>query len=138
MAQDVLIKTFSNVSSFKGHSNFSTWLYSITHNHCTSQVVKTKKGYTGKSCVDNVSMSYDINTEEYEERCRKEELEVKLDEYLGRLPEFDRKILELKYRNNYSVKDLQKEFEMSASAVKMRLLRARQKIERILADKEAA
>jgi len=45
------------------------------------------------------------------------------------LPEKDKRMLELKYHQNYSVKDLQKEFGLSASAVKMRLMRSRQRVE---------
>ncbi len=138
LAQDILLKTFINISSFKGSSKFSTWLFSITHNHCISQVEKTKKVYYQTISSDYYIMAPDFQGEAYQERIRKEELELKLDEYLERLPESDRKMLELKYRFDYSVKDLQDEFELSASAIKMRLLRARQKIERIITEREVA
>ena len=46
-------------------------------------------------------------------------------------------ILVMKYRQNYSVKDLQKEFALSASAVKMRLLRARTKMGQIMSLQDA-
>jgi DNA-directed RNA polymerase specialized sigma24 family protein len=47
-------------------------------------------------------------------------------------------MLILKYRKNYSVKELQKEFDLSSSAVKMRLLRARMKMCQIISLEEAA
>ena len=77
-------------------------------------------------------------TEELELREKKEKLELELQHYLKLLPHNDRKMLELKYFHKYSVKDLQKEFNLSASAVKMRLLRARQRIEQILEVRNAA
>jgi RNA polymerase sigma factor (sigma-70 family) len=34
LAQEVLIKAFQNLDTFRGDAKFSTWLYTITRNHC--------------------------------------------------------------------------------------------------------
>ena len=34
LAQDVFVKAFQNLESFRGQSKFTTWLYSIARNHC--------------------------------------------------------------------------------------------------------
>ena len=138
LSQDVLMKAFSNIESFKGSSKFSTWLYSITQNHCISQSSKSKK----ECCLDaNTSyylVSDNMDEDEILSRSHREDIEMKIDDYLIRLPENDRKMLELKYRYDYSIKDLQKEFNVTASAVKMRLQRARQKLESIIEKNAAA
>ena len=63
---------------------------------------------------------------------------MQLNYYIDLLPEMDKQMLELKYFHKYSISDLQKEFNLSNSAVKMRLLRARQRIEQIINARTAA
>jgi RNA polymerase sigma factor (sigma-70 family) len=38
LAQEICVKAYQNLSYFRGQSKFSTWLYSITRNHCLNAV----------------------------------------------------------------------------------------------------
>lgn len=138
MAQEILMKAICNVGSFGGNSKFSTWLYSIATNYCITQTVKKNRRHHEDIKAAHQILEERPDEEDYEERLKWEEMELKLDEYLLMLSEEERQILVLKYRQNYSVKDLQKEFALSASAVKMRLLRARTKMGQILSLQDAA
>ena len=138
MTQEVLLKAICKVSSFEGNSKFSTWLYAITTNYCITQSAKKSWKY-----LEDMNVAYDthderMDVEAYHERMKWEKLESDLDEYLELLTEEERQVLVLKYRMNYSVKELQKEFALSASAVKMRLHRARLKMSQLISQELAA
>jgi RNA polymerase sigma-70 factor (ECF subfamily) len=44
LSQEVFLRVFRNIHSFRGDSNLSTWLYVITRNHCLNAVKKIKSG----------------------------------------------------------------------------------------------
>lgn len=138
LTQDVMLKVFSNIHAFEGKSSFSTWVFSITRNHCISMMSKKRMYYHQDVYTAKNLIAEEMNPEELERREKKEQLELELEHYLDLLPANDKKMMELKYFHKYSVKDLQTEFDLSASAVKMRLLRARQRIEQILEVRAAA
>ncbi len=37
LAQDILLRAYRNLDSFRGASKFSTWLYTIARNHCLNE-----------------------------------------------------------------------------------------------------
>jgi RNA polymerase sigma-70 factor, ECF subfamily len=43
LAQEVFIKAFQGVQSFRRGSKFTTWLYSITRNHCLDELRSRKR-----------------------------------------------------------------------------------------------
>lgn len=132
MTQEVLLKAICNVGSFGGNSRFTTWLYAITQNYCISNTQKRNRVFFEDVALAELLFDDGADKESFEERVHREVLEAHLDDFMSLLTEEERALLDMKYRKNYSVKDLQKELELSASAVKMRLHRARLKMNQIL------
>ncbi|MGQ1784519.1 RNA polymerase sigma factor [Saccharicrinis sp. GN24d3] len=128
LTQDIFMKAFAKKSAFKGNSKFSTWLYAITFNHCVTAQKKQQKSKVEPFDLVTHYIPDDSDLFSIEERKEREEREAELYKALDEIPEQDKKLLELKYRNNYSVKDIQTELNISKSAIKMRLMRARQKV----------
>jgi RNA polymerase sigma-70 factor (ECF subfamily) len=42
LAQEIFVKIFRKISTFRKRSRFSTWVYSVTRNHCLEQLSKKR------------------------------------------------------------------------------------------------
>ena len=123
LAHDVMIKVMDKINSFKGESKFSTWLYAITLNYCIDHVKKSRFNIS----LDADQMSFEYIAEDKEEGIFLELKERVAKKALNAVSEKDQQMLIMKYQLNKSIKELQDIYNISASAVKMRLLRARGK-----------
>lgn len=128
LTQDVFLKLFVKLASFKGKSKFSTWLYSFTYNHCVNYVTRnTAKKFEKQSVdykdIENLSEEDDTDDESF--------LSMKVDKLKVALelisPE-EKMILLLKYQDNLSIKEIESALSIGQSAVKMRIKRAKDKL----------
>ncbi|WP_346881585.1 RNA polymerase sigma factor [uncultured Algibacter sp.] len=127
LTQDVFLKLFVKLASFKGTSKFSTWLYAFTYNHCVNYVTRNTAKKFEKQSVDYK----DIENLSEEEDDDTSFLEMKVDRLKVALelisPE-EKMILLLKYQDNLSIKEIESVLNLGASAVKMRIKRAKDKL----------
>ena len=125
LTQDIFLKLFVKLSSFKGNSKFSTWVYSFTYNYCVNYVTRSpiKKHevrLTDTYKIDNYSEEMEVNEDDYSS--------AKLNSALEKISEDDRSILILKYQQDFTIKKLEVLMGLSSSAVKMRIKRARERL----------
>lgn len=127
--QDIFTKIFLRMSSFNQKSQFSTWVYSITHNYCIDYLRKQRKKWSSdddeqqQELLDKVVDTDDSIKE-------KELLELELDKLaqaLDKLSPEDKSVLLMKYKDDLSIKDICDVLDKSESAVKMKLKRARER-----------
>ena len=123
LAQESLIQAFEKISQFRGDSTFSTWLYIITHRHCLQALRKKKIVFMQDSYANIEDDKFSIA----ENSSDKFEEEQKMLGLLGKLPDDDQELLKLKYYDGISIAALQTMFHLSASGIKMRLKRAKEK-----------
>ncbi len=131
LTQDVFLRVFIKLASFKGKSKFSTWLYAFTYNHCVNYVTrntakKIEKQSVSSENVDIENIGEDIDSTREFESMRVDQLK-KVMELIS--PE-EKMILLLKYEDNLTIKELSDALEIGESAVKMRLKRAKEKLVR--------
>ena len=135
LTQDIFLKLFVKLNTFKGKSKFSTWLYAFTYNHCVNYVNRSTAKKIEQKSVDaeNLEDSYYDPVEE--ESIHKLKVE-KLKEALELISPEEKMILLLKYQDYLSIKELKDVFGIGESAVKMRLKRAKEKLINVYTNKE--
>lgn len=127
-AQDVFLKAYQALRSFRGHASLSTWLYRIAANHCldllrqrarqptTSLEVMTESGETAPAQGTAPDPRAAAATAELVQRA------------LAGLPPDYQVILTLREIEGLTYQELAETLHCSVDAVKARLRRARQEL----------
>jgi RNA polymerase sigma-70 factor (ECF subfamily) len=126
LTQEILIKIFMQMYGFRNNAKFSTWVHAITYNTCIDFLRKNKlklKVALTENLSDGIAEMID-GEKSIPEDVTLEILEVLLDQ----LSADEKLIMVLKYKEKHSIKDIMGTLGLSESAVKMRLKRARQRV----------
>lgn len=124
LTHDIFLKVFVSLSKFQGQSRFSTWLYSVTYNFCVDYIRKNSKVHLeGEDKLVHIA---DEDDAAHERELMQMEAK-RLQRVLDALSPKDKMMLLMKYQDDMSVKDIMDALEISESAVKMRVKRARAK-----------
>ena len=131
IAQDSFMKAFRSLNKFRGTSSFSTWLYRITYNTTVSSLRKRENQVLNLEDfpVDAVDFIQDNNDE------RDEEIEYKrtiLNFALQKLSPDDRALISMYYYQELVPEEIVKVLGISKSNLKVKLHRARKKMEEII------
>ena len=130
LAQDILVKAFLKLNTFKGNSNFGTWLYQVSYTHCIDYIRKNKKIFKEELEEDRFLHLEDDGLE-YDETHDKILLEMKYEyvqKILNEIKAEERSLILQKYQDNLSIAELAEIYGASQSAIKMKLKRIRDKI----------
>ena len=127
LTQDVFLKLFVKLASFKGKSKFSTWLYAFTYNHCVNYVTRSTAKKLEKKAVDYKDIE-NISEEEDNDGSFQQMKVEKLKAVLSLISPDEKMILLLKYQDNLSIKEIESVLGIGESAVKMRVKRAKDKL----------
>lgn len=122
---DTFIKASEKIGQLSQPAYFPSWLFRIAHNMCMDFGKAKRKNQTVP-----MESQFNIASEEVdvEMMTKKEAMLVQLELLMNDIDADSKEILVQKYFHNKSIAALQKQFNLSASAVKMRLARARNKI----------
>ena len=124
LAQDVLLRAIDKLPSLQLHTSFSSWLYTIATNHSLEYLQKEKQRHT-VSLEEGLQVSNeDLESDSLQFGLLKNKLYI----FLHQLSAEDQRLVVQKYCHNLSIRELQQHHRLSASAIKMRLKRAREKL----------
>jgi RNA polymerase sigma factor (sigma-70 family) len=129
VCQDILMKVFQNLAKFEKKSKFSTWVYAITHNSCVDYLRKKKR--KKKQEEERKIYMTRLGRPEHGIQEKNERKSAELQEVMAQISFSDEEILRMKYELGMSIRDIAEELGKSESAVKMKILRAKNKARRV-------
>lgn len=143
-AEDLTIeafgKAFKNIHQYTPNFAFSTWLFKIATNNCIDFIRKRKSNIISidqpSEDVEGVSTSPATNlqsgTLDPEEHLIKEQNIKLIQTLVSKLKPRYRKLIELRYFNEYSYEEIAEELALPLGTVKAQLFRARELLFNIL------
>lgn len=133
VTQDVFLKTFQVLHTFKGDCRFSTWLYRIAYTTAISATRKKRNEflYIEDQTINNV---VDSQVDETFDETNNSELLAKLEKAIELLPPDERGLISLFYMEEHSIEEIATVTGMTESNVKVKLHRIRKKLYVIVED----
>jgi RNA polymerase sigma-70 factor (ECF subfamily) len=125
LAQEVFIKAWRNIGSFRGESAVYTWLYRLAVNACTDFL--RKKTRRGGSAVPLAETEFTLPDARFEPAIalERKELARALEEALGRLSPEHHQVVTLREMAGLSYVEIAAVLGIEEGTVKSRLARAR-------------
>ena len=124
-AQEVFLKLFLHRTHFAGRSKYATWVHAIAVKTCLA--VRRSRGRRRRH--EHVGTEAEWEVRQPARPSAPQGLRMDLLKMLETLEEEDRALLLLKYAEAYEYEELAAIFEISVSACKMRVSRAREKLQ---------
>lgn len=123
-ANDIMSRAYEKLPNFKGSSTFSTWLYTITYNHCIDYLRKKKKiHYPNYDRGHEIPEIIDESQEDLSDFTYQQLLEI-----MENLHPEEKAMILMKYRDDLTIKQVAHALRISESAAKMRLKRAKARV----------
>ncbi|PLX11126.1 MAG: RNA polymerase subunit sigma-70 [Marinilabiliales bacterium] len=131
LTEDIFSKVYEKLSSFKQLSAFSSWLYTITYNHCIDYLrAKKKLHYPNWNAKNELPEIIDELDESLNEITYENLLVV-----LEMIHSEEKALLLMKYKDDLSLKQISTALRISEDAAKMRLKRARARVIYLYSEK---
>ena len=137
IAQEVFTKIYFSLPKFRIEACYEAWLYRITVNQCYDYLRKRKReAQVTESDLSEEEAAFferfgSITQPRYLDISKRLEIRQTAERLLSVLPPKDRSLLILKEIEGLSIEELTQIFKSSASAIKLRLFRARNQLKAV-------
>lgn len=131
LAQDVFVRAFRGLKTFKGQSSLSTWLYRIAVNLCLNRVSAKKVPHEPIDAHQHV----DTASESPADRVIREERAIRVRTAVAQLPPKQRAALVLRVFHDLSHQQIAEVLDTSVGAVKANFFHALANLKKILGDR---
>lgn len=131
ITQDTFVKAYSSLSSFRGDSKFSSWLYTIAYRKTLDRIKKNKR-YAEFDALEQV-LSADEDTETHGlKRLVAQERSATIKAAIAQLEPVTAALISFYYYEELSVKEIEKITDLTPDNIKVKLYRGRKKLFQLL------
>ena len=131
ITQDTFVKAYSSLSSFRGDSKFSSWLYTIAYRKTLDRIKKNKR-YAEFDALEQV-LSADEDTETHGlKRLVDQERSATIKAAIAQLEPVTAALISFYYYEELSVKEIEKITDLTPDNIKVKLYRGRKKLFQLL------
>ncbi|HEX4997332.1 MAG TPA: RNA polymerase sigma factor [Terriglobia bacterium] len=126
LAQEVFIKAFENLASFRSEASFKTWIYRIAINHCINHVRKNAREFVEmKESTARIQPTVQADMEDVQKR-------EQLRKLVKTLPPKQKAILELRIHEELSYEEIARMSGRSVSTIKATVFFALAKLRKLV------
>ncbi|MCX6303501.1 MAG: sigma-70 family RNA polymerase sigma factor [Bacteroidetes bacterium] len=140
ICQDVFIKVYEKLNTFQFKSKLSTWIGNIAYNSSINYLQKKKNVLLSNIVSTENELSFidsiNIETDNPEKISIRREDISQLNQSINILPEFQKTVLLLFYKEEISLDEISKILEIPVNTVKSHLFRARNSLKQLMTKKE--
>ncbi|OWY25234.1 RNA polymerase subunit sigma [Sphingobacteriales bacterium UPWRP_1] len=129
VCQNVFIKVWRNLDSFKENSQLYTWLYRIATNESLTFLNRKKKKASVQISTEDYDLTKQLEADPYFEG---DNLQIQLQNAIASLPEKQRMVFLLRYYDEMKYEDMSETLDTSVGALKASYHHAVKKIEKYL------
>ncbi|AVP48808.1 sigma-70 family RNA polymerase sigma factor [Bacillus thuringiensis] len=124
LTQDIFVKCYKSLHTYKGNSNLKTWLWRIAINHCKDYL---KSWYNKKVIVTEDDFTYmEIQKESVEQTVIQNAEDRELASAVMSLPIKYREVIYLFYYEELSIKEVATVIDVKENTIKTRLKKAKE------------
>jgi RNA polymerase sigma-70 factor (ECF subfamily) len=126
LSQEIFLKAFESLSTFKGESQFSTWLYKLAQNLILSK--NRKKSIKVESVADysKIDTADNIDSNHVETESLRKEYTLKMQKLLSMLPANYKQPIILYYFENMSYREIADRLNLKINTLKSHILRGKE------------
>lgn len=136
VTQEVLIRGFTRLETFRGDSRFGSWLYTVTSN-CILMHLRKRRRQAALSLKAERSLQSSVEAPKKlpDDRVMEKQMFLGIDQAISQLPPKYSEVMRLWVEQGMDLKDIEEECGESRGAIKSRIHRARKKV-KVALDEE--
>ncbi len=144
VAQEVFVRVYRALGSFRGNARFSTWLHRIILNTCMDYLRREKRHRQGRVDMEGETEEGEkprrieaVSQPRQRDEASRHEVQARVLTALKQISTRQREVFLLRYYNDLSVEEIGEVLRCSAGSVKRHLFRAQERLKDLLKDLKA-